>query len=720
MTALDEGTAKILKALQADAEAGRARFFNRELSWVAFNLRVLEEAEDIGNPIGERARFLAITVSNLDEFTMVRVAALHRLQGSVQCDPAGLTPAQQLAALRTAIHALVDQCYACWRESLLPALDLAGWHLVAAPEWTADDTESLSVYFRHQLAPVLTPLAVDQSRPFPLLAGGAIHLAVRLLPPSTEPNQDPRHALVALPAGRRLLPLPAGGPGRFALAEEVLERWLAGLFPGYTIAGKAQFRLTRDGDLQIAEAEATDLLEEIEEELRTRGQGHPVRLEFRTGGDGELRAWLLERLDLDPVDLFEIDGPLDLTVLHAVPDFFADPTTRYASFAPRLPSTDWGDPFPAMRSGADILTHHPFDSFAFVVQLLEAAANDPAVLAIKQTLYRVSGDSPLVRALIRAARAGKQVTVLVELRARFDEEANIRWARRLEEAGAHVIYGLVGYKVHAKLLLIIRRDEDGLRRYCHLGTGNYNDKTARLYTDLGFFTINEAVGRDVSALFNVLTGFAVPPVWERLSVAPTTMRTDFVAWIRREADHARAGRGGRIIAKFNSLVDIGICAELYAASAAGVEIDLIVRGMCVLRPGVALLSESIRVRSIVGRFLEHSRIYHFGNAGKPVWAIASADWMDRNLNRRVESLVRIEDPALQGKLAEIMRIYLDDTWSARVLEVDGGYRRLRVDPATASQQVLLRSVQAAAAQAEDLSGPAKALRPLRKPRRRGA
>jgi polyphosphate kinase len=511
---------------------------------------------------------------------------------------------------------------------------------------------------------------------------------------------EARNAIVAVPGGNRLIKL-TSGTGHFALVEDLVMVFLDGLFPGYRITGRCLFRVTRDGSLDIDEDQAADLLSEIEQELKSRERGHVVRLEVSADGDPSLRQWLVEQMRLDPLDVVPVEGPLDLTMLFGVPDRLDRADLR----DPPLPSyvypPDWDEPFAAIRAH-EVLLHHPYQSFQRVVELVEKAAQDPQVLAIKQTLYRVSGDSPIIKSLARAARAGKQVTVLIELKARFDEAANIKWARALEDAGAHVIYGLVGFKVHAKLLMIIRREEDGIVRYCHLGTGNYNDRTARLYTDLSLVTANEAIGRDVSALFNMLTGYSQPPEWERLAVAPLSLRSRFQEWFRAEAAHARAGKGGRIIAKFNSLVDTAIVEELYAASRAGVQIDLIVRGMCILRPGVPGLSETIRVRSIVGRLLEHSRIYYFANAGEPTYAIASADWMTRNLDRRVECLVRIEDEALCERLQGFLDICLQDNVQARVLQPDGTYVRVapkKGETARRAQDLLLQEAAAVSAQA---------------------
>jgi len=655
------------------------RYINRELSWLAFNRRVLEEAQDDATPLLERAKFLAIVSSNLDEFVMVRYAELRAVVAGTESMPDYVgDPVADLAAVRAQMRSLVEDQYRCWREQVVPGLAAVGTAVVSATQWNDVEREAVRRLYVDKLEPVLTPLAVDPARPFPLLANRGLHVAIRLEPIK---GGIVRHGLVSVPGGLRLVALP-GEPGRWALTDEIVEANLGTLFPGYRVSGSCRFRLTRDGTLDIDEEQASDLLSEIEQELSSREHGTPVRLELAAGADSEVAAWLRDTLEIPDADVCEVDGVMDLTVLFALGERVDGAALRDPPLAVvRYPAEDaWVDPFARIREG-EFLLHHPYESFAPVVELVQRAAADPAVLAIKQTLYRVSGESPLVKALIDAAHAGKQVTVLIELKARFDEAANIRWARRLEEAGAHVVYGLVGYKVHAKLLMIIRRESDGIRRYLHLGTGNYNDKTARLYTDLSYFTCNEAVGRDVAALFNMLTGYSEPPRWERLAVAPLTLRSSFVEWIRREAELAKAGKGGRIIAKFNSLVDYPIVDELYAASQAGVEIDLIVRGMCILRPGVKGLSETIRVRSLIGRFLEHHRIYYFANresaTSRPVMAIASADWMTRNLNRRVECLVRIEDEHLQERLQGLIEIALADNTQARVMGPDGVYTRLR-------------------------------------------
>lgn len=698
------------------------RFHPCELSWLAFNRRVLEEAEDKTKPLLERVKFLAIVSSNLDEFVMVRLAELLAVAHG-RAEPNEGVDRQQtrvlLERVRESIRQLVEAEYRCWRDDVEPALAAIGCTLVPATAWTASDRESTRAYYRNRLEPALTPLAVDPTRPFPLMANKGQTVAVRL-----EPEGGGTHvtALVAVPSGNRLIPL-VEGSGRWALVEDVIMTYLDSLFPGYAVVSRCLVRVTRDGALEIDEDQSQDLLSEIEQELSSREHSHVVRLEVTAEGDPTLRQWLIDAMDLESADLVPVSGILDLTMLFALRDKVNRPDLCEAPLNPVVYPNDveWADPFARIRQG-EMLLHHPFQSFQRVTELIEHAAQDGQVLAIKQTLYRVSGDSPIVRALARAARSGKQVTVIIELKARFDEAANIRWARALEEAGAHVIYGLVGLKVHAKLTLIIRREEDGIRRYCHLGTGNYNDKTARLYTDLSYITANEAVGRDVAALFNMLTGYSQPPEWERLAVSPLTMRRWFTDCIRREADNARAKRPARIIAKFNSLVDPSIVDELYAASRAGVEIDLIVRGMCILRPGVPGLSERIRVRSLVGRLLEHSRIWFFLNAvsptHQPLMAIASADWMTRNLDRRVEALMRIETPALRAQLEHILNLCLEDNIQARLLHADGTYTRCRPAAGAAVVGACDRLIAEASAKKTVVSDDGPHI-PVFQPRRKG-
>jgi len=652
------------------------RFFSREMSWMKFNRRVLEEAQDTSVPVIERAKFLAIVSSNLDEFVMVRLAELWELaNGFLSGETTAEDAAAQMLEVRKEMMVLVADQYRAWTDSIAPSLAREGFSILPRAQWSADDEMTLRKFYVDQLQPMLTPLAVDPTRPFPLLINRGICVAVHLIP---EAGGEPKNALVAVPQGHRFVKM-IEGTGRWALSEDVVMEFLDTLFTGYTITARCLFRTTRDGALDIDEDSSADLLNEIEAELKSRDRGHVVRLEIAANGDQALQQWLLTKIQLDPAAVVPVTGPLDMTMLFGIGNCLDRPELAFPPMMAYTYPEDWSDPFARIRE-SEIILHHPFQNFQRIVELVEYAAKDPKVMAIKQTLYRVSGDSPIVQALARAALSGKQVTVLIELKARFDEAANIRWARSLEEAGAHVIYGLVGLKVHAKLLMIIRREVDGIVRYCHLGTGNFNDKTARFYTDLTLLTANEAVGRDVAALFNMLTGYSQPPEWERLAVAPLTLRSSFTDWIRREAEHARAGRKGRIIAKFNSLVDTQLCDELYAASRAGVEIDLIVRGMCILRPGIPGLSETIRVRSIVGRLLEHSRIYFFANGGEPLYGIASADWMSRNLDRRIECLVQIENPQICARLQGILDIYMRDNSQARILKSDGSYERLHPAP----------------------------------------
>jgi len=692
-----------------------SRYQHRELSWLAFNRRVLEEALDGQVPLVERAKFLAIVSSNLDEFVMVRVAELGGL--SKGKGPEADDARDLLARIRTGMRGMVADQYACWRDEVAPHFAEEGVVIVPPQSWNEVDSETLRVFWRDQLEPVVTPLAVDPTRPFPIIPNRSITVAVQL----ASDDGETRNAIVTLPRESRLVAL-VRTPGTFALLEDVLMHHLDALFPGHRIASRCLFRVTRDGAIDIDEEQSADLLSDLEQEVFDRERGDPVRLEVVEGGDPILRAWLVQRLELDDESVTTVGGPLDLTFLFGIGERLdqgprgprAD--LRDAPLPVLQHPADWDDPWATIIAG-DILLHHPYQSFQRVVELVERAAGDSRVLAIKQTLYRVSGNSPIVRALARAARSGKQVTVLIELKARFDEAANIRWARELEDAGAHVIYGLVGYKVHGKLLLIVRRDEDGLRRYCHLGTGNYNDKTARLYTDLSYMTANEAVGRDVAALFNMLTGYSRPPELERLWVSPLTMRTNMVAAIRREAANAKAGKKASVIAKFNALVDETICDELYAASKAGVEIDLIVRGMCILRAGVKGLSERIRVHSLIGRLLEHSRIYRFENDGDPQYLIASADWMTRNLDRRVESAVLIDDSRLTARLQTILDSCLEDDCGVRDLQPDGTYVRRRPGKAGVSRNAFLRLVDEAAAQGSASLQDATA--PTFRPRRKG-
>lgn len=649
-----------------------ARFFFRELSWLRFNLRVLEEAEDERLPLAERARFMAIVSSNLDEFVMVRFAAL-LMEGPQDVADCGMDATTALAEVRKTIAMQVADQYQSYAR-LRHELQVEGLTLVPREEWTETEQRRAETYFRQSLELTLTPLAVGPSHPFPLLANLRLYVALSLY---SESDNEERFALVAIPSGEpRLFRL---SDGRFALLEDVVRSFVAQIFPGHSVTGSGTLRVTRDGTIDIDEDQTTDLLTEIEQGLRLRGRGAPVRLEVEADMPVQMREWLCNELRVSSEDTFAINGPLDLRFLSDAVDLGVGlEAHQFASFKPAPCPVPWAEPFTTLRERS-VMLHHPYDSFEPVVEFVRQAARDPNVLAIKQTLYRVSGDSPIVRALIDAALAGKQVTVLCELKARFDESRNIDWARRLERSGAHVLYGVLGYKVHAKLLLIVRRDEDGVRRYAHLGTGNYNDRTARIYEDFSYFTANEAVCRDVGKLFNMLTGFSRPPAWERLVVAPLTFRSTIQNYINDEIKHAKRGQPASIFGKCNSLVDTQVCEWLYKASQAGVQIDLVVRGVCILRPGVPGLSENIRVRSVIGRFLEHSRIFRFAGGGRPRYIFGSGDWMTRNFDWRVESLVQLIEPEFQAEFDKVIERYLNDKRNTRMLQPDGTYLHLGRD-----------------------------------------
>ncbi len=660
------------------ARAPAPVYFNRELSWLAFNQRVLAQAQSDRHPLLERVRFLAISGSNLDEFFEIRVAGLmqQRDSGISEPGPDGLDPREQLRQIRLAVDALVAEQYRCWHGQLVPALAAEAIRFKSAPDLTAAELTWVRSYFREQVYPVLTPLAFDQAHPFPQLGNKELNIVVAL----DHPRAASRIAI--LPVPRILprlvtLPSPARGPHRLIFLSEVVKLCAAELFPGHRLVGAHAFRVTRNSDLYIDEEESTNLLQKIEEELRHLRRGAAVRLEIEDSVDARLLATLCHQLGLPPDHVFRLPAPLNLMRLQSVGDL-ERPDLKFPPFAPvnATPLREPEDFFAALRA-RDVLLHHPYDSFAPVVDLVERAARDPQVFAIKQTFYRTSGDSPLVRALIEASQNGKQVTALVELRARFDEANNIQWAKQLEEAGVHVVYGLVGHKTHCKMCLVVRREGRRMRHYAHLGTGNYNPRTARYYTDLSHFTARPTLTRDVAQLFNTLTGFGRTPRFRHLLVAPYELHRRLIALIGHEALHAAAGRPARIIAKMNALVDKAIIDALYAASRAGVSIDLIVRGTCCLVPGVPGLSENIRVRSLVGRFLEHARVCYFENdGGEAVILAGSADWMPRNFFRRVEVMFPIIDPALRRWITEeLLATELRDTANARVLQPGGAYVR---------------------------------------------
>ena len=675
-------------------------YYSRELSWLEFNDRVLEEAIDERNPLLERLKFMAIYSTNLDEYFMIRVAALkqqvdaevHRRSND------GRLPAEQIGAIAKRLHVSLARFMDLLRRELLPALEREG---IAIERYDALDEPrraQLRKLFDERIFPVLTPLAVDRAHPFPYISNLSLSLGVEMHE-STADGRQIHFARVKVPSSLpRFIPLESE-PGRhhFVMLEDVIAHNLDALFPGMHIHASYAFRVTRDADLDLQEDEADDLLRAIESELRRRRFGEPVRLEVEASMPVHLREMLLEALSLEEVDLYAIDGMLGTGQLWTLINLDR-PELHDAPFTPAIPKRLVGQPdlFAAIREG-DILLHHPYDSFDPVVQFVRQAAEDPHVLAIKQTLYRTSGNSPVVAALMEASEAGKQVAALIELKARFDEENNIHWARNLERVGAHVVYGLPGIKVHAKVILIVRDEPDGIRRYVHLGTGNYNDKTARIYTDLSLFSCRPELGADATHLFNKLTGFSKTSRYEKLLVAPTTMRKGFVAMIEREAEHAREGRPAGIVAKLNAISDAGIVQALYGASQAGVPIDLVVRGMCELRPGIPGVSETIRVRSIVGRFLEHSRIFIFENGGEREVYMGSADWMGRNLDRRVETIVPVLDPAIRARIVdEILGTLQADNVKTRWLRPDGTYvRRLPLDgeAQVCAQEALLQRAQ---------------------------
>lgn len=640
-------------------------YYNRELSWMDFNMRVLEEAMEKENPILERVRFLAITASNLDEFFMVRVAGVMeklRSKYAVPDDPSGMTAPELFRLLSEKIHIFTEKQESCLHRFILPELAQNGIRFVSPNRMTPEQTDFLSHYFQKVLFPVLTPLAVDPSRPFPFLANRSLNIAVRL-----ENDGEDCFAVVQVPSILpRFLELPSSDGRCFALLEDVIICCLGELFEEKTIRSACPFRITRDSDLEIDE-DTEDLLIEIQKSIKKRKRGIPVRLEIDRKCDPAVKEFLLKMLGVMPESVYMLNGPLDLTFFSKFANLPGCEALCFRPIVPVNPPADfWGctDIFEAIRQ-KDRMVHHPYESFETVIHFIRTAAEDENVLAIKQTLYRVGGHSPIVAALMRAAENGKQVTVLVELKARFDEENNILWAKKLENAGCHVVYGLTGLKTHCKIALVVRREEDGIRRYLHMSTGNYNDVTAKIYTDIGMFTCREPLGVDASNLFNVLTGYSRPPEYNEFVVAPHDMRNFFESMIRKEIENARQGLPSAITAKINSLVDPSIIALLYEASGAGVPVRLIVRGICCLVPGLPGVSENIEVISIVGQLLEHSRIFVFHSAGNPKVYLGSADWMPRNLDRRVELVFPVDDPDLRQRLFDTLDLMFRDNVNAR-------------------------------------------------------
>lgn len=660
-----------------------SRYVNRDLSWIEFNRRVLEEAQDPDNPLLERAKFLAIVSSNLDEFMSVRVAGIQDQikAGYSKMDFTGYTPAGLWRRLMKRTAQMVTDQYRTYRE-VLRGLSKEGISFRSLDELNASQEKAVDDYFHEIVFPVLTPMAVDQSRPFPLLHTKEIYLAVLLGRENMPPEEEPFFAIVQVPS---ILQRFVSVPGRtnskkneFVLLEQLIERHINTLFYGYTTIAVHPFRLTRNADLTLNEEGAEDLLEEIEKEIRRRRWGLPVRLEYGKGMHPYALQMLKEELEQGD-NIIEIDGPLDLSFLMRFTGTLQGyESLRFERMEPVYPQEfeEAEDLFALLRE-RDVLVYHPYESFDSVNDFVTEAAHDPDVLAIKMTLYRVSGQSELVQALAKAAEAGKQVTVVVELKARFDEERNIAWARQLEKAGCHVVYGLVGLKTHAKITLVVRREQQMLRRYVHVGTGNYNGNTAKLYTDVGLFTSHPVIGADASALFNEVTGYSSPYDWKAFGVAPTDLKQKLFSLIEREKEHASEGKPAKIIAKMNSLSNQEMIDKLYEASQSGVKIELIVRGVCCLRPGVPGLSENIRVISIVDRFLEHSRIVYFHNGGDEEVYLSSADWMTRNLTRRIELMCPVFDARLRKILMNILRLNLEDNIKSRELQPGGVYEPVR-------------------------------------------
>ncbi len=654
-------------------------YTNRELSWLDFNYRILGEAKDKGNPLFEKIKFLSITASNLDEFCMIRVASLKDM-AHVKCekkDIAGFTPKEQLGLISKKMQDFVKEQYNELSKHLMPELKGVGLHIkLDYSELNEEQIAYADSYFKDEIYPVLTPMAVDSSRPFPLIRNKTLNIGALI----QKKDKEVTFATVQVPSVMdRVVKLPSESEDvtTVILLEKIIEANIDKLFLNYKVLSVSPYRIMRNADLSIEEDEAADLLKEIQKQLKKRQWGEVIRLEVEEGIDKELLKYLRKELKVKDEDIFSLSGPIDLTFLmkiYGMEGFDKYKDKKYVPQpVPKLCTDE--DIFTQIKHG-DVLLHHPYQTFENVIKFVEEAAEDKNVLAIKQTLYRVSGHSPIIAALAKAAENGKQVTVLVELKARFDEENNIIWARKLEKAGCHVIYGLVGLKTHSKITLVVRKEEDGIKRYVHLGTGNYNDATAKLYTDMGLLTCNRQIGEDATAVFNMISGYSEPPSWNRLAIAPLWLRDKFMHLIKRETKNAKEGKKAFIVAKMNSLCDAKIINALYEASQAGVQIDLIIRGICCLRVGVEGVSENIRVRSIVGRFLEHSRIFYFHNDGDEEVYMGSADWMPRNLDKRVEILFPVLDEELKSEVIHILEIQLNDTMKAHVLTRDNIYKKV--------------------------------------------
>lgn len=688
-------------------------FTNRELSWLEFNQRILGEARDRKNPLFERMKFLSITASNLDEFFMVRIASLKDMvnAGYQKKDIAGMTAQEQLRALNEKMQAFCEKQYTTYNRALLPKLSEEGLEIISFSELSEKEMDFLEEYFHKNIYPVLTPMAIDSSRPFPLIQNKTLNIAALIKSRNKDKKEKKEYdiATVQVPSVLpRVILLPQkDGPKRkcrVILLENVIEHYLDVLFLNHEIICSAPYRIMRNADLSIDEDDAEDLLKEIEKSLKMRQWGEVIKFEYEERMDKRLVKYLKKQFKVHSCDMYAFNGPLDLTFLMKCYGIEGFEDLKEAPYIPQKNKKLRADKniFNQIRKG-DVLLHHPYESFDPIVAFIKQAAEDENVLAIKQTLYRVSGHSPIIAALAQAAENGKQVTVLVELKARFDEENNINWARKLEKAGCHVIYGLVGLKTHCKIALVVRREADGIRRYVHLGTGNYNDSTAKLYTDTGMFTCRNAVGEDATAVFNMLSGYSEPANWNQLIVAPIWMKKRFLEMIARETQNAKEGKPARIIAKCNSLCDRKIILALYEASCAGVQIDLIVRGICCLVAGKPGVSENIRVRSIVGTFLEHARIFYFYNDGNEEVYMGSADWMPRNLDRRVEIVFPVEAPDLKEKAKHILDVQLRDTLKAHCLLEDGTYRKVdrRGKEAVEAQKTVCEEAIAAANESKE-------------------
>ncbi len=645
-------------------------FMNRELSWLQFNERILLEAKDKSNLLFERMKFLSITASNLDEFFMVRVASLKDMVDAkvTKQDLSGMKPKEQLSEIIEQTHEFMGRQYNTYGRSLLPLLEKEGLKIVSHYEQLSEkQSEFVDKYFDEIIYPILTPMAVDSARPFPLIRNKSINICVCL-----KDKDEGKFATVQVPqVVSRIVELPSIDGKEVILLEQIIEKNIDKLFSNHKVLCAFPYRVTRNADMNIDEDDASDLLEEIEKQVKKRQWGDTIRLEVEEKCDKRIIKFLKQELDVNENAIYKINGPLDLTFLMKLYGIEGFEKLKDEKYIPVQSArvNDEEDIFTQISRG-DILLHHPYESFDPVVNFIKQAAEDENVLAIKQTLYRVSGNSPIIASLAKAAENGKQVTVLVELKARFDEENNIQWAKKLEKAGCHVIYGLVGLKTHSKITMVVRREEEGIKRYVHLGTGNYNDATAKLYTDMGLMTCNEAIGEDATAAFNMISGYSEPKQWKKLSLAPYWLRNRFLYLINREIKYAKEGKEAFITAKMNSLCDKEIIAALYEASCAGVEINLIVRGICCLKTGISGVSENIHVRSIVGTFLEHSRIFYFANGGNTEVYMASADWMPRNLDKRVEILFPVEDENIKEEVIEILNIQLNDTLKAHILVGD--------------------------------------------------